>query len=152
MASQCIPSLRGDTREAFEHQKDTHTSQHALKVHKGGIILRVHVMKWAVTRRCWPPSAITFQHKNTTVWERGVPFKHLAECLHTVTTARTGREPPTFSSSAISQSPCPTSELRTVQCRVQTIKKSGTCYTSNLQCCLTALWPELLVTPDSIKA
>ncbi len=31
---------------------------------------------------CWPPSAITFQHNNTTVWERGDPFTHLAECLH----------------------------------------------------------------------
>lgn len=65
------------------------TSQH-YKYTK--VVLSSGFMWW--NELCWPPSAITFQHKNTTVWERGDLFTHLAECLHSHSSKNRPRNPP----------------------------------------------------------
>ncbi len=128
-----------------ETQENLLSNITTLQVHKGGIILRVHVMKWAVTGLCWPPSAITFQHKNTTVWERGDPFTHLAECLHSHYSKNRPRNPPSVHLLSLHHSALKEITGRSMSCI------SWSCRTSTLLCYFTPLWPELSATPDSVK-
>lgn len=145
MASQCIPSLCGDTREPLEQQ--IHTSQH----HKyTKVVLSSGFMWW---NELWPGSADPPQplHFNTRTQLCGKEetHSHIWQSASIATTARRGRETLSLSSSATSpslhpkkESPCPAHHVTYT---------SGTRRTSTLLYYFTPVWPELSVTLDSVK-